>query len=79
MKIISRSKERRARAVGPDEWFLVTVMEVEEADINRQLDHYLGMNHKAYTIRRSDVGRRIEQLSQSGYRSWCFCFTPTGA
>lgn len=45
---------------------------VEQEDINKVREHYLGMNHKSYMFRSTDVGREIEVMSAPGYTSWAF-------
>jgi len=45
---------------------------IEEADVNKVREHYIGMHHKSYMFRRGDVGREIEVISSPGYTSWSF-------
>jgi hypothetical protein len=59
-------------AWGRDDTTMRQRFAVEEADVNKVREHYLGMNHKSYLFRHSDVGREIEGISSPGYTSWSF-------
>ncbi|MCG7326845.1 hypothetical protein [Achromobacter sp. ACRQX] len=46
---------------------------VEEADINRVLDHHVGYRHRAYQVQRADVGRtRTVYTDGTGWTCWVF-------
>ena len=36
---------------------------VEASDVGRTYDHYLGLNHKSYTFRSTDMNRTIERIT----------------
>lgn len=46
---------------------------IEETDVGRVLDHYLGFRHRTYLVRASDVGRtRTVYTDGSGWTCWSF-------
>lgn len=48
------------------------IFELEESDVGRVLEHYLGHNHRSLCITRKDVGRHILIQSSPGWSCWSF-------
>lgn len=68
--------QRATNCDGPNQWFTEITHEVEEEDIGRTWHDYLGFRHSEYRFHRTDVGRRIAEMSQPGYRMWSFATNP---
>ena len=48
-----------------------TTYEVENSDVGRFKDHYLGHNHLSYKFRLSDVGRQMIVMTDgTGWTCW---------
>lgn len=69
-----------ANGWGRDSTTYQQTFEIEESDVGRPMDDYLGHGHRRYTIARADVGRKInvmthpsQQRDGRSYRCWSFC------
>lgn len=49
-----------------------THYEVEQDDIGRARQHYLGYNNASYIFKPSDLGKTIDNMHYEGFTSWCF-------
>lgn len=73
MKELSRKTVKRStNCGGPDQVFVEVHCEVEESDVGRTYEHYLGFNHRGYRITADDVGRIAVRSMQVGYICWWF-------
>ena len=72
MTPVDTSTQLISNEFGGSEEFLVTIYMVDQEDVGKSLDHYLGYQHKSYKLKSSDVGRLIEYRRQGNYTCWFF-------
>lgn len=73
MKQLSDKKSVTARnAMGQDSTCDHQMFELEESDVGRRLQHYLGHNHQSVLIQTQDIGRHILIQSSPGWSCWSF-------
>lgn len=64
--------------VGSSAWgntvkYDMATFEVEDSDVNRQWDHYLGYKHREYQFTEADVGKVVLiQRDGTGWTCWSF-------
>lgn len=65
-------KVTRANAWGKDHTYLETTFEVEESDVGKARENYLGFGRPAYQFKPSDAGSEITIQSSPGWTCWYF-------
>lgn len=64
---------------GPEEWFTEQDFVVEEDDVGRAKENYLGHRHATHRFSRRDVGATLRVTSQgSYYECWGFLLPHVG-
>lgn len=77
MKLIKDSGRVNTHdAWGRDTWYYGKIYEIEADDVGRTFENHHGYRKPGYTIRRSDVGRMVNFMTDdTAWNCWHFTLT----